>query len=63
MITMLNRYHDLFQTLARGAQSAHRVYTCPTCGIVDAIHVYGEEPRCINCNKVVTYTYARDDEM
>ena len=57
---MLNEHSDLFNQLAQGATRAHRVYTCPHCGQVDAIHVFGEQPKCPTCNKLVTYIYEED---
>lgn len=51
---------EMFSQLAQGTLSAHRVYTCPHCGQVDAIHVFGEQPKCPACNELVTYIYEED---
>ena len=55
---LYNPYNDAFKTFAKGATSAHRVYTCPNCGRVGTITlITGEMPKCGLCGKDVTYIY------
>ncbi len=54
--------NNALQQLARGATSAHRVYTCPNCGRVETITlITGEMPKCEVCGKDVTYIYEADN--
>lgn len=54
------KYDEVYSRLAQGTLHAHRVYTCPNCGVVNATHKFGEHPLCPYCNAPVTYTYEED---
>lgn len=61
-MVLYNSYDGVFKILAKGATSAHRVYTCPNCGRVEAIIlITGEIPKCEVCGKDVTYIYEADN--
>lgn len=58
MLYTIKQHDDALQQLARGASTAHRVYTCPNCGRVGTITlITGEMPKCGLCGKDVTYIY------
>ena len=61
-VVLYNRYDSVFKTFAKGASTAHRVYTCPNCGVVEHVKLAPNEmPKCEACGSIVSYVYEADD--
>ena len=60
-MVLYNSYDGVFKILAKGATSAHRVYTCPNCGVVEHVKLAPNEmPKCEVCSSIVSYVYEAD---
>ena len=58
MLYTIKRHDSVFKTLAKGATSAHRIYTCPNCGVVEHVKLAPNEmPKCEVCGSIVNYVY------
>ena len=57
----IKEHDSVFKTFAKGASTAHRVYTCPNCGRVETITlITGEMPKCEACGSIVSDVYDAD---